>query len=347
MKVCFFGIYNPNYSRNRVLIRGLKENGVEIIECNTKLKGIKKYLDLIKKHWSIRNKYDIMMVGFPGQQSMILARFLTRKKIIFDAFTSLYDSLVLDRKIVERKSWKAKYYWFLDWLSCRLANKILLDTNEHIKYFVKTFKIPKEKFIRVFVGADHSSVAINNIDNIKEDKKFIVCFYGSYIPLQGVEYIIEASKILKNKDKDIQFNIIGSKIKKKFEDDNLQNVNFIDNLNYSDLLFYIKSADVSLGIFGNTEKAQRVIPNKIYDAIAVGSAVITADTPAIRELFTNRENIFLCRISNPSDLVEKIIEIKHDRKLRVKIANNAYRLFQTKLLPQNIVRSFLKIISSY
>jgi hypothetical protein len=39
MTILYFGNYNPNYSRNRVLIRGLRENGVKVVECNVKRSG--------------------------------------------------------------------------------------------------------------------------------------------------------------------------------------------------------------------------------------------------------------------------------------------------------------------
>jgi hypothetical protein len=129
MKICYFGIYKANYNRNKVLMKGLTENNVDILECNSQKQGVIKYFDLIKKHWKIRKDYDVMIVGFPGWQCMILARFLTRKKIIFDAFFSIYDAMVCDRQNKKRGSWKAGYLWLLDWLSCRLADKVLLYTN--------------------------------------------------------------------------------------------------------------------------------------------------------------------------------------------------------------------------
>ena len=153
LTICFFGIYNPKYPRNRVLISGLKQNDVNVIECGTELKGVKKYFDLIKKHWEIRKEYDILFVAFPGWHSMILAKFLTRKPIIFDAFISVYDSAVFDRKNTKQYSLKARYFWFIDWLACVLADKVILDTNEHIKYFVSEFGLKKEKFERIFVGS--------------------------------------------------------------------------------------------------------------------------------------------------------------------------------------------------
>jgi len=153
--ICYFGDYDPEYARNRVIIKGLKENGVEVIECNDRARGVKKYLNLFKKFKSIKGKFNFVIVGYSDSRfPLILAKLLTRKPVIWDAFYSIYDSYVFDRKLVKPKSLKAKYYWFMDWLNCKLADKILLDTNAHIDYFVKTFRIDRMKFVRVFIGAD-------------------------------------------------------------------------------------------------------------------------------------------------------------------------------------------------
>src|SRR3989338_3059068 len=150
MKVCYFGIYDPAYSRNRILMNGLIQNSVEIIECRSSAGGFLKYLDLAMKHWRIRKGYDVMVVGFPGYQAMILARLLTCKPIIFDCFASAYDSLVFDRKQVRNGSIRARYYWFLDWLSMRIADRVLFDTQAHIDYASKEFGISKTKFRRMW-----------------------------------------------------------------------------------------------------------------------------------------------------------------------------------------------------
>ena len=136
MTICYFGDFDPEYSRNRVIMSGLEQNGVRIVR-------------------SLHEPHDFVIVGYSDSRWTVpLAWLLFRKPIIWDAFYSLYDSWVFDRKLVSSHSFKAKYYWFLDWLSCKLADKILLDTNAHIDYFVKTFKIPRHKFIRILVGSD-------------------------------------------------------------------------------------------------------------------------------------------------------------------------------------------------
>jgi len=333
LTICFFGIYDPQYSRNRILMRGLKENGVRVIECRSNKNGIKKYFDLIKKHRRIKKEYDILLVAFPGWHSMILAKFLTGKPIIFDSFNSIYDSEVLDRKIAEKGSLKAKYYWILDWLACKLADKILLDTDEHIKYFTEEFGIKKNKFQKIFVG---SSARLFGVAKDDDENGFTVGFYGSHIPLQGVEYVLRAADILKE-NKDIVFNIIGTKIKKKYECQNFSNVVFFENLPYEKLIELINSSDVCLGIFGNTAKTRRVIPNKIFDSAALKKPAVTADTPAIRELFSE-EDLMMVPAADAESLARAILFLKNNPEKANKLAENCHNKFVQNAAPRVLGR---------
>src|SRR3989339_158388 len=337
MKICYFGIYDPGYSRNRVLLKGFKANGIKVVECRSVRSGIIKYLDLLLQYLKIKKDFDFLFVAFPGQTVMVLARFLTRKKIIFDAFTSFYDSAVNDRKTIKRKSFGARKLWWLDKISCCMANLIITDTNENIKYFSETFHVPKENFIRVFVGSDYDS--IGSAKGKKERDYFLVHFHGTNIPLQGVEYIMGAAKLLEGEN--IKFNMIGTKIKNQHQDQDRKNINFIDNVPYENLGEYISGADVSLGIFGATDKAQRVIPNKVYEALAAGTAVITGDTPATRELLTDGVNAIFCRMADPEDLADKILRLRDDLFLRNLVAKKGYELFINKLTHNIIVKNFI------
>lgn len=346
MTVCYFGIYDPNYTRNRIFIKGLKQNGVQVIECATKEKGIKKYFDLIKKHKKIKGKYDCMIVGFPGQQCVILARFLTSKPIFFNALVSLYDSLVGDRKTVKKGGLKALYFWVLDWLACRFSTLVILDTETHADFFAKNFHLPKKKFACVLIGSDDDFV--KPLENIK-DEKFTVYFQGFFNPLQGVKYIIEAASILSNEK--IVFNIIGKgqnyeKLKKQASDLQICNINFIDPVPYDKLKEYMSKAHICLGIFGETDKAARVIPNKVYDALASKMPIITSDTLAIKELLKDREDVLFCRRSDPKDLADKILLLKNDDLLRNRIAENGYSLFLNELRPVLIGKKLLSVLES-
>ncbi|MFA6593803.1 MAG: glycosyltransferase [Candidatus Buchananbacteria bacterium] len=341
MTICYFGIYDPGYSRNRILLAGLRLNNIKVIECRTAVKGPLKYWDLIGKHWSIRKKYDIMIVGFPGFQAMILARFLTSKPIIFDAFYSFFDSMVEDRKIVKARSFRGGYYWFLDWLSCRLADKILLDTNAHIDYFVKKLKLERSKFFRVLVGCDDKVIFP---EPLRKKDYFLVHFHGSFIPLQGVEYIIEAAKILENEN--IKFNIIGrgqtyGEIIDLARRRQIHNVNFLEPVPLETLRDYLAQADLCLGVFGCTDKAKRVIPNKVYEGLAARRPVLTGDSPAVRELLTDGRTAVFCRLADAQDLAAKILELREGRIDYETIAANGYEVYQRLCRPEILVKQLL------
>lgn len=342
MAICFFGIYKPDYSRNSILIKGLKQNGIEVIECNATGGRVGKYLKLIVKHWKIRKSYDVMIVAFPGYQATILAKALTSKLIILDAFFSIYDSEVCDRKSIKPYTPAALYYWLIDWLACSLADKVLLDTDAHINYFCKLFPLKREKFIRVLLGADNEIIRPSR----QQDKNYLlVHFHGIATPLQGVSSIVEAARLLEGED--IKFNLVGNKIMKYGTGEGAaRNINFIRTTPYLELIKIMAEADVCLGIFGNTAKTQVVIPNKVYEALAAGKAIITADTPAVRELLIDRGNCLFCRASDPKDLAEKIMILKNNPVLRRAIVEQGYKLFINRLTPQKVTAELAALIKN-
>jgi len=347
MKILYFGTYNPNYARNKVLINGLKQSGVEVLECKVLPTGFFSFITLFFKYWRFFNKYDFMLVGFPGQEIMFLARFLTRKPIIFDAFTSHYGGYILDRQYYSPKSFRAKYYRFLDKWSCKLADLVLLDTNAHIDFFVREFGLPREKFRRIFVGTDSDIFYPRN--GKKSDDKFLVHFHGHYIPLQGVKYIIQAAKILEKEN--ITFNLIGrgqtfEEDRKLAENLGLKNIDFIDKISYDKLSNYMARADVCLGIFGDSPKTELVIPNKVYEALAMGKPVITANTKAVREFLIDGVNAFLCPKADAQRLAEKILFVRDNPAIADRMAKNGFKLFEERLKEKNLGRELLRYIKN-
>ena len=85
MRICYFSFTKNIHARDAVYLRGLKENGVEIIECRDSSPGWIKYWRLYKKHRVLRNSYDVLMVGYTGHVLVPLARLISNKKIIFNA----------------------------------------------------------------------------------------------------------------------------------------------------------------------------------------------------------------------------------------------------------------------
>jgi hypothetical protein len=61
-------------------------------------------------------------------------------------------------------------------------------------------------------------------------------------------------------------------------------VTWHDWVDPADLPALVAAHDVCLGIFGDTPKGLRVVPNKVYQGLAAGCVVVTSDTPPQRRL---------------------------------------------------------------
>ena len=346
-RICYFGIFNPEYIRNKVLILGFEANGYEVVQLavDPSVGRIKKFVELYRLYKKLEDKeFDYVVVGFPGPTVVPLARLLFGRKIIFDAFMSQYDSVIIDRKEVHSWGIKGIRHWLTDWLSCFLAYRVLLAEHSYIKYFVETFGFEK-KYIQVYTGANDE--VFQPSPNATKDDVFTAHFHGNFIPLQGIEFIVDAANILR--DENIKFQIIGGSggeyyesIRKKIADLNLTNVDLIERKPLKEVLEWINRAHVCLGVFGDTPKTKRVISNKIYECIATGMPLITSRTPATNELFTDREHVLFADVADGKSIAERIMELKNDPVLQEHVAKGGYKLFSERLTPKRLVEGLLR-----
>ena len=355
MKVLYFGAYNASDQRNGILMEGLKQNNIEIIECQDGSRGFKKFYRLFIKHWKLRNKYDLIFVGFLSHILMPLVALInspiiswrSRKPVVLDGYMSLYDSNVFSRQSYKPRSLWAYYYWYIDWVAFSLADVVLFDTEKHIEYISKEFGIKKGKMARVFVGARENIFQLQPY--VRKDPKFKVFFHGTFIRSQGIEFILEAAKKLEN-HRDIEFIFIGTgQVKDEMVDFakklNLANVVFLDRMPPQDLVGHISQADLCLGLFGKADKIQRVIATKVFEYAVMRRPIISGYSPAVEELFTGEDVLFV-NIADVDGLVRGILKLKNDPALRDKMANNCYKKYMEYASTKKIGESLKKIMES-
>jgi len=372
MKVCYWGTFERQYSRNSVLISGLRQNGIEVIECHfplweeglrynklSLLSGFRRklrilarslltYPSLIFRYLSL-GEHDAVVVGYLGHIDVLfLAPFarLRQKPIIFDAFFSLYDTAISDWGITEKDSLLARLLHLLDRVACNLATLVLVDTQAQKEFFCKEFGLPEAKVRWLYVGAD-DSVFIPTLKPPGSDC-FRVLYVGNYVPLHGVPVILEAARLLSKEN--VEFWLIGDTNR---GDSTLQatistldpgRVRFFGWMPPHKLQAKIAAVDVCLGIFGTSGKAKRVIPGKAFLAIAMGKPLITGDSVAARELLKDGETAILCEVGNPHALADAILRLKRDPSLRRQIGKEGNRLFQTHSTPKVLGSLFLSLI---
>lgn len=334
---CYFGEYSPDYSRNRIIIKGLERNHIRVYQCHENGFLIYRYIKLVKQFVSIADKIDSIVIGFPGYLDILLGFILGRifrKKLYFDIFTSRYETLVLDRSYVSENSLKSRAYYYIDLIGIRLCDVLIVDTKSHLESYKKIYHLKKIKAITAYVGSDSDIFYPINTAETTD-----ILFYGSYQPLQGVEVIIKAASRLPK----VKFLLIGNgqtreTAENMTKDLGLKNVRFKNWISLKNLNNEINKAKMVLGIFGNSLKAKSVIPNKVYDGLACKKAVLTLKTSATTELLKDK----CVLVNNEKELAEKIEELLNDRIKRNRIAKLGYNFYLAKLRPEYIVRDLVK-----
>jgi len=87
-------------------------------------------------------------------------------------------------------------------------------------------------------------------------------------------------------------------------------------------------ATCALGVFGTSAKAARVIPNKAFQALACGTPLVTADTPAARELLADGDSALLVPAGDPEALAAAATRLCGDRGLAQRVGDGGLAAFR-------------------
>ncbi|MGS2721769.1 glycosyltransferase [Paraglaciecola aestuariivivens] len=368
MRVVAWGTYDIGKPRVRILLNGLRLNDVEVIECHkdiwgdvedkSQIKGLKQKLFKIGKWlisypqliWSYCKlpKHDAVLICYMGQLDILIIFIFAKLRgtpIIWDAFLSLYNTVVEDRKLISKYNPLAWGLYFWEWLACKSADTIILDTASHGLYFVNKFNLPECKVNSVFVGAEPESFPAAKSGYCANKENAKILFYGQFIPLHGIETIIRAARLAKNDN--LSWIIIGTgqereKIQSLLDEEPLPLLRWIPWIEYKNLIKEIHDADICLGIFGESEKAARVIPNKVFQLVMAGVPIITMDSPAIRELLP--ENQPGIKLATPGEPMSLYIEIKSLLKEIATLQRPLHRNLVEEIEPKKLGKNLVKII---
>ena len=313
-RVLFITTKNIDYIRNTQEIQILEKysKSYELIYSEQK-----NYILRILSVWMkvINNKIkekDIVFVGWSPQFVIPFVGYKFKDKfVVIDFFISVYDTLVCDRKIFRKKGLIAKVLHKWDEYTLLRCNHVITDTKAHADFFIDEFDGKRELFETIYLEADFKIYYPRPQNKPKElIDKFVVLYFGSILPLQGVDVVLDAIRELKDRE-DIYFDIIGP-IPAKYNKPIQGNVCYTEWLSQEELAEHIVNADLCLaGHFsGDIEKAKRTIPGKAYIYEAMGKNMILGDCEANRELFKEDDKHVFVEMGNRGCLKNMILEEK-------------------------------------
>jgi hypothetical protein len=303
-RVLVIGTFDPNTPRSRQWLRLLERLGCEVEVRNTgswgtdrasqtatsavqMLRNALKGLLPAVRHLLTCKRPDLVVFLYPGHlDACVLGPIARIRRIpaVLDVFISLYDTVVSDRGLSSSRSLIALATRTLDTVASWSVHTVVVDTPEHADFFARFTRRARRHFAVLWVGAEEARFVA--ADDPGDDAPIL--WYLTYIPLHGFETVARAAALLADDDR--AFRLVGDGQRREAaeqlaEELGLTNMEFVATVPESELPGEIARSSICLGVFGTSDKAARVVPNKVFQCAAAGRALITAATPAIATAF--------------------------------------------------------------
>lgn len=309
--VLWWGRFDPDYSRNRILRKLLPGLGWNIVDFRPRFSSLADIEARLKRI----GKPDLVWVPCFRQRDLAAASRWAKHRgvpLLFDPLISAYDKQVFERKKFLPQSRQARRLHRWERSLFERADILLADTQSHADYFSEAFDVPPDRIKVVYVGAEESLFQSAPMPVHSDGSPVEVLFYGSFIELQAPQIIVEAARVYTGPP--VRWTLLGKgplragcvRLAR-----GLDNVHFENPVPYEDLPARIHKADILLGVFDAGAKAGRVIPNKVFQALACGRPVVTRQSAAYPPLAVDGTDAGLHWVEpgNPGDLAKVVAQL--------------------------------------
>lgn len=357
MKIAFFGAFDPGYPRTAVLAEALAARGVDVVRIAVRPgspPGARE-LQLLSRWASRARGLRALLVPAFGHRDVPLAALLGRQSgvpVIFDPLVSRWDTQVMDLGRVRRGSLAEAGLRRSDRIALRLADLVLCDTWEQGDFYSGRYGVARPKLARIPVGADEATYLAGE-ERVPHERAgpAEIVYVGGYLPLHGMPAIVDAMTLIEERHgtRLARFTLVGTGMMRPYVEREiaargLACVRVLSRLPYPEAVRRMAEADVALGVFGTTEKAARVVPHKVWQAMALGLPVVTRRSAAIAEFFRDGSHLRCVPPGDGASLARVLEELAADPDARRRLGRAGREAARAEGSPGRIATLLLEAI---
>ncbi|MFZ4400523.1 MAG: glycosyltransferase family 4 protein [Bacteroidales bacterium] len=248
-------------------------------------------------------------------------------KLICDMHEN-YPYLIADQIYMRKFPWKyilSKKIWFKkekQWLSH--ADQIICVAKE-MSDRLSNILIEKHKFV-IVPNTLNLSLFSSNQKELPELKNrfcdsFNLFYFGGIDPVRGIEILIEAGNILKNKINNIKIIIVGDgkilpELKNLVQSLNLENTIIFEGwVSPSYIKSYMNICDIGIIPHLRSEQTDNSSPNKLFQYMYFGMPIISSNCKSIEKIIKQEECGLIYEDTNSKDLADKVLFYFQNRDL--------------------------------
>jgi glycosyltransferase involved in cell wall biosynthesis len=298
VRALYFGTYDREHPRNINAIAAMSAAGVEVTERWVPVRrgGLLGALSVFAAETRLsrprRSGFDVVIVGYPGHFDVPRARRVAHKRpLVFDAVLSLEDELVEVRRRFRPRSTAATVLRAVDSRALRLPDLVVCGTRAEADYLERR---GARRTAVIFLGADE--------DVFCETWSPAYPFSALYVA-DASHGVVEAAALLVP---ELPVRVVEP-----------------GEARGDDRGLAVAHAGIVLGSF----RESRAIPSTVFEALATGAPVITADTPAARELLVDGESAVLVAPESAKALAGALRLLTNDEELRTALGAQGQRVY--------------------
>lgn len=326
--------YDVNYVRTTTIKDALSKGPYDFVHVANRSRNLKRYIEVLAGLIKTRltKRPDIYFLTFRGYEILPIVRLITLgKPLIFDEFINPLELVVHEQKIIKSPFVAKILRWgYRLWLN--FVQAVTTDTASHADYSAELMNLSRDRYTVLPVSTDELTFDADKYsENIEKSQQFQVFYYGSMLPLHGVDVVLNAMEILKDY-KDIELLMVGGKKKAQQKIRSATqagaNIHHQDWIDYDKLPLAMKRADICLGgPFGATVQSQFVITGKTYQQLSMARPTIIGMNHE-SAVFTDKVNALVVEQNNSEKLAESILWANQNRDKLGQIGQNGRKLYQ-------------------
>lgn len=333
MRVLILGAFQPDYARHYVIREGLQRIGVAVetrlISLDNRTPG--RVRELISLFPRPDENFDVVIIAAFNQLIAPFAWFLARhyhQPLLLDYLVGLADAAE-DRGHTSQA--RLKVFRMIDRFNTHNIITIT-DTAAHKQAFVDSLRQTLPKMYVLPVG-------VRDLQKLPPPTgEAVVQYTGTYIPFHGVDIMLRAAQRLPH----VRFEFIGKgqtypQARRLGADLNLTNVHFIHGYFSKDDLTKMQArSTIMLGVFGDSHKTRYVVPTKIFEALALGRPLITAEAPAMHELFKPGQHMLTTPPGDYEALAAAVQRLVDSKQLAAQLRDEGCKYVESAFTPEHI-----------
>jgi hypothetical protein len=300
VRALYFGTYDRGHPRNVNAIAAMRTAGVDVVERQVPVRhgGVRGALSVFGAETRLsaprRRDFDVVIVGYPGHFDVPRARRVARNRpLVFDAVLSLENELVEVRNRYRPRSTAATVLRAVDSRALRLPDLVVCGTRAEADYLES---LGAKRTEAIFLGS--------NEDVFCETWAPAYPFSALYIADASHELVEDAARMVP----ELPVRIVDA-----------------PEIPLDERGLAFGHAGIVLGSFGYS----RAIPSPVFDGLATGAPVVTADTAAVRELLDDNSAV-LVPPGDAAALAAALRDLSGDEERRTRIAARGREVYEER-----------------